>query len=128
MKVVPATWEDGCLLEANKFWFYALVLSLISSSISMVSIFFSSSTLTTRTTPTNIEKETEKAAEASEHQNRRTALSRSVLKQIAIDGCDLFIPGTMLGWIYASSLQVGMAMAVSTVLAAGDIWVKAQRR
>lgn len=143
MNIVPTTWEKGCLLEANKFWFYALALSLARCCFDLLSLVFTGSSITTiavattTTTPIVIinsndnekpkdkEKENENPQQQSPH---RTSLSyHSLLKQIIIDGCDLYIPGTMVGWTHATSLQVGFMMAVSTVLAADDIWVKAQR-
>ena len=50
------------------------------------------------------------------------------VKRIIISGCDLLIPGSFLGWIPASSLQVGLATTVSTLVPLGDIWVSAQRQ
>ena len=50
----------------------------------------------------------------------------SSLKRTIIVGCDLLIPGSFLGWIPASSLQVGVATLVSTLLSMGDVWARVQ--
>jgi hypothetical protein len=47
-------------------------------------------------------------------------------KQLVIDGCDLFIPGAVVGWMPFSPLTVGVAMAISTLLQLGDMWPRIQ--
>lgn len=49
-----------------------------------------------------------------------------MVKQIVADSFDLLIPGTIVGWIAASPVQVGLATIISTVVTAQDIWIKAQ--
>lgn len=47
-------------------------------------------------------------------------------RQILIDGCDLFIPGAVTGWIPIETLSVGVFMSISSVLAMGGMWPKIQ--
>ncbi|KAJ9269135.1 hypothetical protein DTO212C5_4818 [Paecilomyces variotii] len=98
MGVYSTSWSDWVLLEAHKFWFCALSLSLLGSLWMLLVA--------------------DKKASASK--------SSPWLKRIIIDGCDLLIPGSMVGWIAVSPLVVAMSMVASTVLAAQDIWTQAQ--
>ncbi|KAJ9220590.1 hypothetical protein DTO169C6_7103 [Paecilomyces variotii] len=98
MGVYSTSWSDWVLLEAHKFWFCALSLSLLGSLWMLLVA--------------------DKKASASK--------SSPWLKRIIIDGCDLLIPGSMVGWIAVSPLVVAMSMVASTVLAAQDIWAQAQ--
>lgn len=50
-----------------------------------------------------------------------------LVKNLIVDACDIVIPGSVLGWIPASSTQVGIVMIVSTLAASGDIWAQANR-
>ncbi|KAJ9250759.1 hypothetical protein DTO280E4_1299 [Paecilomyces variotii] len=98
MGVYSTSWSDWVLLEAHKFWFCALSLSLLGSLWMLLVA--------------------DKKASASK--------SSPWLKRIIIDGCDLLIPGSMVGWIAVSPLVVAMSMVASTLLAAQDIWTQAQ--
>lgn len=98
MGVYSTSWSDWVLLEAHKFWFCALSLSLLGSLWMLLVA--------------------DKKASASK--------SSPWLKRIIIDGCDLLIPGSMVGWIAVSPLVVAMSMVASTLLAAQDIWAQAQ--
>ena len=66
---------------------------------------------------------------ADDKQKRKTQTPdlTPLVKNIIVDACDLVIPGSVLGWIPASSTQVGLAMVVSTLIASGDIWAQANR-
>ncbi|GAD94741.1 hypothetical protein NFIA_055860 [Paecilomyces variotii No. 5] len=98
MGVYSTSWSSWMLVEAHKFWFCALSLSLLGSLWMLLVA------------------------------DPKTSASKSSswVKRIIIDGCDLLIPGSMVGWISVSPLVVAMNMVVSTVLAAQDIWVQAQ--
>ena len=46
-----------------------------------------------------------------------------LIKRIVVDGCDLLIPGLFLGWTPIGDFGVGLAMLLSTVVTARDIWI-----
>lgn len=52
--------------------------------------------------------------------------SKTQMKRVIVDACDLLIPGSFLGWIGVGNAMVGMAMVLSTVLSGGDVWARAQ--
>lgn len=49
-----------------------------------------------------------------------------VKRGIVSDCFDLFIPGSVVGWISASSATVGYVTVISTVLSSKDIWDRLQ--
>lgn len=128
MAVYPVLWNDRVLAEANKFWFYALVLSVISG---MYDLLLSMSSPSQKAPTPNKKaqkvdvKEPEKASELS---NGLSSSTRAIMTRAIIDVCDLSIPGAFLGWIPVGGSMVGMAMVVSTTLASQDIWAKAQKQ
>lgn len=106
-------WATTIFFEANKFWFYAICMSLTSSLLTLL--------VPPATAPPELrEKDTNK-----QQQQQQIRDLAPVVKRIVVDGCDLLIPGSFVGWIGASPAQVGVAMVVSTLVASQDIWIKA---
>lgn len=58
----------------------------------------------------------------SDRKARRIAL----LKKLVTDMADIFIPGTITGWLPTSFAGVGWVGVVSTVLSGSDVWIKIQ--
>lgn len=114
MNVMLVSWYRPLLVEANKLWFYAIILSILRS---VCRLFIPVSPQPSETGSNEKAKATEVALPS------RTPL----VKQIAVDACDLTLPGSFVGWLPVSDLQVGMAMVVSTILSAEEHWVKAQQ-
>ncbi|KAF7594419.1 hypothetical protein BBP40_009239 [Aspergillus hancockii] len=92
MNVHPVSWNKPVLIEAYKFWFYALALSILGAVLGL--LFTPASSTISKVG--NDEKETpkKKAGKAGkapipENKAERTAL----MKRIVVDGCDLLIPG-----------------------------------
>jgi hypothetical protein len=136
MEVLNTPWGATILFEANKFWFYALVFSLLSSFLQLYLLYFTPATPTSTTenekvtrsgkalkSATKLDGEGAKAA----IKDAETAKRQVLIKKIAIDACDLVVPGSGVGWIPASPGTVGMAMVISTLLASEDIWARVQR-
>ena len=102
MGVWPSPWADACMLEANKFWFYSLSLSIIWGILEIV-----------------WPKKTKTLAEGA--QNQRVSKRR-----LLTDFFDLFIPGHVTRWIRTGPVFVGFASVVSTTLSSKDIWDRLQ--
>lgn len=49
-----------------------------------------------------------------------------IYRQLVIDCCDVFIPGSSIGWIPVGPTVVGTAQFISTVLAGQVIWNRVQ--
>jgi len=99
MGVWLSPWADACMLEANKFWFYSLVLSIIWGLVGI----------------TKTRKTTMLAAEGAQNQ-------RVLRRRLVTDIFDIFIPGHVTRWIRTGPVFVGFASVVSTLLSSKDIW------
>ncbi|GAB7351844.1 hypothetical protein MBLNU459_g2403t1 [Dothideomycetes sp. NU459] len=92
----------------------------------------STSTSTTSTAPAQPPAQKQRPAGSNRDAPPRTTTgttSKTTLyKQLAIDACDLLIPGTAVGWMAADSVTVGAAMAISSVVAGGDLWARVQNQ
>ena len=133
MGVYSASWNAPVLVEAHKFWFYALSLSLLGAVCTLAVTAGSQAsqrqqagkagTRQTESRQTESEKPSEdgrKRPPATEAVVSSTALKKSIV----VDACDLFIPGSFLGWIPADDATAGMAIVVSTLVAMQDIWTE----
>jgi hypothetical protein len=126
MGITNTTWGPNLQQESNKFWFYALTSSLL---LSMYQIFLASAMFTQPTKSTTTEKvdtsKNEKSSKDVKAQNEAPQRDMSqTYKQFIIDGCDILIPGSVVGWIPADAVTVGVAMSLSSYLSARDIWLK----
>lgn len=132
MGVWKTAWSHDVLIEAHKLWFYSLSLSLISAVWSLFSTknHGKKKTDVAEKKPgngnSNSKEKDEKKAKADAVLEKAGSAYGPVMKRIVIDGCDLLIPGSFVGWINAGPVVIGMAMVVSTVLTAQDVW-RAQR-
>jgi hypothetical protein len=53
--------------------------------------------------------------------------SRRIVRRLAADALDLFVPGAVIGWVPASAGTVGLAMLGSTYLTGLEIWERCGR-
>lgn len=123
------------MLEANKFWFYSLVCSLLEGCMKL---FFGDAGIERKVrlaaTP-NLKKEkrakladsTEDSAmdEGSPRESSKDNRHNTKRRMVA-DGFDLLIPGSITGWVPTSPTIVGFAGAISTILSSRDIWDRLQ--
>ncbi|CRG90882.1 hypothetical protein PISL3812_07928 [Talaromyces islandicus] len=120
MGVWVTPWAKDTFVECNKWWFYGIALSLIASTFSL---FFPPPEF--RGKPQQSQKpvntETEKSPAIGQPNQDLTPIVRGII----VDGCDILLPGSFLGWIQATPTQVGVGMVVSTLVTSRDIWVKA---
>ncbi|KAJ0425065.1 peroxisomal biogenesis factor 11 [Aspergillus carlsbadensis] len=117
MNVYHVSWYRPLLTEANKFWFYALILSITRATWGLL---FTSS-------PSPSQSESEKQKGKGKAPVAAGPTKPALVKRIVIDACDLTLPGSFIGWVPVTGLQIGIAMVVSTLLAAHGIWVAQQR-
>ncbi|RMJ23869.1 PEX11 domain protein [Aspergillus sp. HF37] len=112
LNVWPVPWNSRALVEANRFWFYALGLSVFGAVYELVFHCLWAP----------------KASQNGKREKKRStgkpiASATPLMKRIAVDGCDLLIPGAVLGWTPFGDFGVGLAMLVSTGVVSRDIWV-----
>ena len=121
MNVLLVSWYAPILLEAYKFWFYAICIAITRTVLDLLS---SPETLSTREDSTEV-KEKEKRP-VSSTTSKPDLPTMSLLKQLIIDLLDLTIPGSFLGWVPVSDMGVAAAMLASTILVWPTSWAKAQ--
>nr|POE65031.1 putative amino-acid permease c15c4.04c [Quercus suber] len=121
--------------EANKCWFYALLASI---ALSLYYLIFTNEPSTEPAAqqsangkPVDGGKQEKSHSSKSVKQSSKAAPSRHAVKsklftQLAIDGCDLLLPGSAVGWIPVDWVTVGTASTISTVLAGREIWNRVQ--
>ncbi|KAG4438992.1 hypothetical protein IFR05_005508 [Cadophora sp. M221] len=133
MGVYHTRWAAGLFVEAMKFWFYSLSLGILLALMEIWG-FSGKAPVISKGGEGEGEREgenkkvVEKAAQVQESRAmERTSKRRNAMKKMVIDGCDLFIPGSITGWLVISSSNVGMLCVVSTVLAGSDIWDRIQK-
>lgn len=99
------------MLEANKFWFYSLIFSIIKGVLSLLNDGRSRNSKIS-----SEKKKNQTAPPVSKAKSNRT------MKRILADVCDLFIPGFVTGWIPTTLVISGYATVISTVITALEIW------
>ena len=120
MGVWSTEWAASLFAEAMKFWFYSISLSI---TLSLIQLYWSlgGSFKETIGSSEKSSKEVDAGAKWA------TALQRNLVKKLAIDCCDIFIPGFTTGWLVVSSGTVGMLGMISTTLTSTDIWKRLQK-
>ena len=103
------------MLEANRFWFYSLVCSMLRSLVLLNGEHM--------TQPEKPIKESSKSGMVESDVLRKHQLGGAKRRLVA-DGFDLLIPGSVTGWIRTSPAIVGVGMVISTVLSSKDMWDK----
>ncbi|KAL4808179.1 peroxisomal biogenesis factor 11 [Aspergillus unguis] len=111
MNVARVEWYTALMTEANKFWFYALVLSITRC---IFEILFPG--------PAPVANIKEKGSGKEKAKPVRPP-KWPLVKKAVIDACDLTLPGSFIGWVPASGLQIGVGMVVSTLLAGHNVWL-----
>jgi hypothetical protein len=129
MGVWTSPWAEFLMVEGNKFWFYALIVSIFGELYELWYVCFSGSQPAATTKSRTSEKS---STASSKEKTKRQWEKRSKIKGIALrivaDATDLFVPGAVTGWIPMDPGVVGIATMVSTVLSSRDLWERAGRR
>ncbi|KAF7196688.1 hypothetical protein HII31_02058 [Pseudocercospora fuligena] len=130
--VSSSEWAPKLQGEANKSWFYALVLSIVLGLWQIMFHRFSGISVGPDTAAAAAEstgdKERKESGEKLKQRVPRPMIDSRVYTQLIIDCCDLFIPGSAIGWIPADLVFVGTVSTVSSLLAGQQIWNRVQQR
>lgn len=123
MGIWTTNWAPVVFAESMKFWFYSLTFSVMSGLSQLAELHMV------------VDKGQDKPREAVEksmqlsgkqladiESKEKRSKQRRLIRKVVTDLCDLTIPGATTGWIITSSGTVGIASAISTVLASSDIW------
>jgi hypothetical protein len=127
MNIHPVAWNKLVLIEAYKFWFYALSLSILGAVLGLLfTPRVSTASKYSSDEKPSTKKDNGKAPTTVDAQGQSQAERTALMKRIVVDGCDLLIPGAFVGWMQVSDLVVGVTMVISTVVSGGDVWGRAQ--
>lgn len=109
MKIHVVPWYTPVLVEANKFWFYAILASIIRTFVQRAGTFSG---------PVRSPKSGKKQALQSP--------PPPPLRRLVIDALDLTLPASFIGWVVLDDVTIGCLMTVSTILVWRDVWARAQ--
>ncbi|EFQ99697.1 PEX11 domain-containing protein [Nannizzia gypsea CBS 118893] len=132
--VQRTAWGDRALLESHKFWLYGLVFSLLSTLWQMVQLRQApkSPAASQQTKKDSNAKDSKDGSEKTPSVEKQTVnnadftvVHQALMKDLIITGCDICIPGHILGWIPISATMMGSAAVLSTLLVGRDRWVQA---
>jgi hypothetical protein len=118
MNVWLVSWYTPVLIEGNKFWFYAICISITRKLGTLLS------DLAVQRKAQETPPDADQKSEPSEITLllKPVASTTSQVKQLVVDVCDLTLPASFLGWLPLGDLEVGIAMVVSTMLAWWELW------
>ncbi|KAM3523803.1 hypothetical protein MY4038_008015 [Beauveria bassiana] len=107
MQIHVVPWYAPVLIEANKFWFYAITASILRTIAQRIGLFHSTRTPFSR---------------------RRLQLPPPPpWRRLVVDALDLTLPASFVGWVVMDDVTIGCLMTLSTILAWRDVWGKAQQ-
>jgi len=113
------------MLEANRFWFYSLIFSMIGGCVQLSRGSSGMEVVAMKVRGKKIRNE--EAKEADKLQAAVIETRRRVKVKLVTDALDIFVPGHITGWIPTTATTVGLATAISTLLSTKDIWDGLQR-
>lgn len=96
------------MLEANRFWFYSLSLSIILGTLQLLSA------------PPPVPEKNDKR-----HEDQKITTTRknwNTERKLIADVLNLAIPGHVLRWIPSSPAVVGFASLGSTMISGWEVW------
>ena len=117
MNIWLVPWYTPVLMEASKFWFYAIAASITGT---LWKLFFGSAAAQN-------ESQKKEKSEKSPSDATPAPSTTYLLTRIVSDSCDLTLPASFLGWIAVGDLGIGLSMVVSTLIVSRDVWAKAQQ-
>ncbi|KAJ5914943.1 hypothetical protein N7504_003826 [Penicillium tannophilum] len=125
MGVYAVPWEERVMREANTFWFFAISFSLVGSVYALLFSGAAEQQTKSKNSEKKINEKTGEAEKVAEVEKPAPGVNTSFLmKQIMVDGCDILLPVTLLGWYHPGDLVVGGTMVLSTLLTGSSIWAQ----
>ncbi|OAA38708.1 PEX11 domain protein [Beauveria brongniartii RCEF 3172] len=109
MQIHVVPWYAPVLVEANKFWFYAITASILRTIAQRIGLFHS-----TRNPPSSKRKQ-------------QLPPPPPPWRRLVVDALDLTLPASFVGWVVMDDVTIGCLMTLSTILVWRDVWGKAQQ-
>jgi hypothetical protein len=117
MGVWPMESARSWMVMGNSLWFFALICSIIWGALLLFRV---------GEVDENRRGEKNSKKRAKNAQEDRENRLRGVKRRLVSDGFDLFVPGSVTGWIPTPPDFVGFATIISTVLSSKEIWDRLQ--
>ncbi|KAM3509438.1 hypothetical protein MY10362_000602 [Beauveria mimosiformis] len=108
MQIHVVPWYAPVLVEANKFWFYAITASILRTISQRIGLFHS-----TRTRASS--------------KRKQHLPPPPPWRRLVVDALDLTLPASFVGWVVMDDVTIGCLMTLSTILVWRDVWGKAQQ-
>lgn len=123
-------WDRAVMIEAQRFWLFALACGALSSFLKMQRLRAARPTKAVErgsgaqktkqnTTVTTVNEKIE--------ERLRTKKLHGFARSVVANSLDIILPGVVVGWIDASPGTVGLAMLVTTILTGMDAWERCGR-
>jgi hypothetical protein len=103
MNIWLVSWNTPVLIEANKFWFYALCVSVTGAVWEL--LFGSAAQSKTQKGHPDIDKKKEESEKPSS--SKPVPSTIPPLKRVVVDGCDLTLPGSFLDGLLSGIWGLG---------------------
>ncbi|KGQ06622.1 hypothetical protein BBAD15_g8057 [Beauveria bassiana D1-5] len=107
MQIHVVPWYAPVLVEANKFWFYAITASILRTVAQRIGLFHSTRTPFSK--------------------RRQQLPPPPPWRRLVVDALDLTLPASFVGWVVMDDVTIGCLMTLSTILVWRDVWGKAQQ-
>lgn len=134
LQLWSAEWDRAVMLEAQRFWLFALACGALSSFLKMQRLRSATpvkvvgreaAVVKGKGSSTVTAAEKEEAAKADER--IRAKKIHGLTRNVAANSLDIVLPGAVIGWIDAGPGTVGLAMLATTVLTGMDAWERCGR-
>lgn len=138
-------YEQVLKIESQRTWFLALISGGLSCAVVLYQDQAERTLLEKRVKDEPIEErgKNEEEEDPSSNQNGRTSPSKAVqiknriqdlnrrrvalIRKLTANCLDLALPGSVIGWVPASSGIVGLCMFVTSILTGWDVWERCGR-
>lgn len=126
MRATDYAWGHTLQLEANRCWFWAICASILICCYQLLQTPGESRATTGTPKDTSTTTEGEKLPDTRQTERSEEIHYMSICRQLLIDGCDLIIAGSSVGWVSADEVRVGTAYMISSAVAGQQLWERVQ--
>lgn len=133
-------YEKALKIESQRCWFLALVCGAIASGLRLSMARRELATQSARLANGSEGQgkdgkgsqlqEKAKVEEQGKERGKKQDLekaTRAHLRKLVVNVLDLPLPGSVIGWIHAEPLTLGLAMTITSVLTGYDVWERCGR-
>lgn len=124
MHLTDYSWGPSVQTESQKFWFYALVVSILLNMYDLCT----PSTTSNRPKVQETTIASEQVTRKDKPQLPGPARNLPSYTALIVDMFDLVIPGAFIGWTPLDPLLVGISMSISSIISIQILWDRVQQR